>query len=75
MARTLTISVPDEDYEFILYAWEELAEDVITDDEAGQRRAKRSVLFRMVCTAGISNFGETVRLLKEIKAVACHTAD
>lgn len=74
MAKTLTISVPEKDYDFFGYAWEELAEEVISDDEAGQRRTKRSSMFLMVCTAGIANFGETVRLLKEIKALTDHAS-
>lgn len=67
MAKTLTISVPDQDYEFFRYALDQLADEVISDDEAGQRNAKRSVFILMIATAGITNFGETVRLLREIK--------
>lgn len=67
MAKTLTISVPEADYEFFQYAWEQLADEVITDAEAGQRGAKRSKLFLMICTAGIANFDETIRHLKAIK--------
>jgi hypothetical protein len=67
MARTLTISVPEADYDFYRYAWEQLAEEVITDDEAGQRGTKRSVMFQMICTAGIANFGRAVELLTEVK--------
>lgn len=67
MAKTLTISIPEDDYDFFRYAWEQLADEVIADDEAGQRGTKRSVMFLMICTAGIANFGEAVRLLNEIK--------
>lgn len=69
MAKTLTISVPEDDYDFFRHAWEQLADEVIPDDEAGQRGAKRSVMFLMICTAARANFSETVRLLKEIKSL------
>lgn len=67
MARTLTISIPPADYEFIKSALDHLAEDVISDDEAGQRGAKRSILIRMLAVAYIANVGETTRLTKKIK--------
>ena len=69
MAKTLTISVPEQDYELFRYAWEQLADEIITDDESGQRGTKRSKLFQMICTAGITNFDKTVELLKEVKSL------
>lgn len=69
MAKTLTISIPEKDYEFFRYAWEQLADEVITDDEAGQRNTKRSVMFLMICSAGIADFDNTVKLLKAIKSI------
>lgn len=65
--KTLTIALPDDEFEFYQHAWDKLAEAVLTDDERGQRRTGRSVLFRAVCTAGVINFDETVRLLKMLK--------
>lgn len=73
MAKTLTISVPQKDYEMFRYAWEELATEVLTSNEAGQRGTTRSIMFQMICTAGITNFDETVRLLKEIKSLTKRT--
>lgn len=70
--KTLTIALPDEDFEFYQYAWNELADAVLTADERGQRGAGRSVLFRMICTVSITNFDDTVRLLKEIKKLTKH---
>lgn len=74
--KSLSVSVPDQDYEFYRYALDELAAEIITDEEAGQRGNKRSAFVMMLATAGIANFGETVRLLKEIKGLTQtkHTA-
>ena len=67
MAKTLTISVPDADYEFVKYALDSLAADVITSEEAGQRGARRSVMIRMIASAYIGNITETAALVMKIK--------
>ena len=48
-------------------AWEKLADDVITDEEAGQQGAKSSKLFQLICQKTFVDYDETVRLLKKIK--------
>ena len=58
-----------QDADWLKASLEGLAKDVITDAEAGQRGAKLSVMVRMVGSAGIANVGETVRLLREMKAL------
>lgn len=67
MARSITIYTPPQDHELFKAALEMLANDVITDEEAGQRGAKLSKLILMIATAYIGNVGETTRLMKEIK--------
>ena len=51
--KTLTIALPDSDSEFYAAVWDELAAELLTADERGQRGAGRSILFRLICTAEI----------------------
>ncbi len=67
MSRSITIYLPSDWSEGIKEAWEALADQVIPDDEAGQRGAKSSKLFQMIAAASFVDLSETVRLLKEIK--------
>jgi len=69
MARTTLTLLLGQDAEWLKASLEGLANDVITDAEAGQRGAKLSVMVRMLGSAGIANVGETVRLLREMKAL------
>lgn len=69
MARSIQIYLPPDWAEGIKQSWETLADEVITDDEAGQRGAKSSKLFQMIAAASFVNRGETIRLLKEIKSL------
>ena len=68
--KTLTIALPDADFYFYRAAFDQLADELLTAEERGQRGAGRSVLFRMIATAAITNFDETVRLLAEVKKLA-----
>lgn len=67
--RSITVYVPPKDYEWITVALQALADDVITNEEAGQRGAKLSKLFQMIATAYIGNVGETIRIMQEIKGL------
>lgn len=67
MRRSIQIYLPPDWAEGIKQAWDMLADQVITDDEAGQRGAKSSKLFQKIAAASCVNHDETVRLLKEIK--------
>lgn len=67
MPRHINIFTGEQDYGFIKVALETLANDVITDEEAGQRGAKLSKMIVMISTAYIGNVGETTRLMNEIK--------
>jgi hypothetical protein len=67
--KALSVSVPERDYVFVKYALDQLASEVITDDEAGQRGNRRSILIRMIATAGFSDFAATAKLLKQIKSL------
>ena len=69
MPRSIQIYLPPDWAEGIKQAWEMLADQVITDEEAGQRGAKSSKLFQMIAGASFVDLSETVRLLKEIKAL------
>lgn len=73
--KSLSVSVPESDYEFFRYSLDQLASEVITDNEAGQRGNKRSAFILMIATAGIANFDEAVRLLKQIKQLTQGQAD
>ena len=70
MTRSLNISLGTNDYEWRKAALEFLADEVITDQEAGQRGAKLSILVKMLATAATANLTETARLMKEVKSVA-----
>jgi len=69
MTRSLNISLGTNDYEWRKAALEFLADEVITDQEAGQRGTKLSVLIQMLSTAAIVNLDETARLMREVKAL------
>ena len=69
MPRSIQIYLPPDWAEGIKQAWDMLADQVITDAEAGQRGAKASKLFQMIAAASFVNHEETVRLLKEMKAL------
>jgi hypothetical protein len=69
MTRQILFYLPPDWGDGMIEAWRTLADDVITDAEAGQRGAKASKLFQMICTATFVNVAETTRLLKEIKAI------
>ena len=68
--KTLTIALPDSDSEFYAAVWDELAAELLTADERGQRGAGRSILFRLICTAAIKDFDRTAKLLAEIKQIS-----
>lgn len=70
MTRSLNISLGTNDYEWRKSALDFLADEVITNQEAGQRGAKLSIMMQMLAAATTSNYGETVRLMREIKVVA-----
>lgn len=72
--RSITIYVPPNDYPFFKAALKTLADDVITDQEAGQRRTKLSKMILMIATAYIGSCDETTRLMKEIKSLATNAA-
>ena len=69
MPRSIQIYLPPDWAEGIKQAWDMLADQVITDEEAGQRGAKVSKLFQVIAEASFVNQDEAVRLLKEIKAL------
>ncbi len=69
MSRQITLFLPPTRADGIKQAWDMLADQVITDEEAGQRGAKSSKLFQMIAEASFANQDEAVRLLKEIKAL------
>ena len=67
--RGILIYVPPQGFEWYRQALELLADQVITDDEAGQRGAKTSIFIRMVVSAFIKDGGATVEALQQIKAI------
>ena len=69
MSRSITLFLPPPRADDIKQLWEALAQEVINDDEAGQGGAKASKLFQMIAAASFVNHEETVRLLKEMKAL------
>ncbi len=73
MARSITVYLPPDWAEGIKQAWDMLADQVITDEEAGQRGAKSSKLFQMIAAASFANQDEVIRLLRQIKAL--HSGD
>lgn len=75
MTRSINISLGTNDYEWRKAALEFLAGEVVTDEEAGQRGTKLSILIQMLATAATANLGETARLMKEIKTVALNPSE
>ena len=69
MARSVLIQLGTEHGDWYKEALRLLAEDVLTDEEAGQRGAKLSKLIQMLATAYISNASETTALMLQIKAL------
>ena len=70
MARSLNVSLGTNDYEWRKAALDFLADEVVTNDEAGQRGTKLSILVQMLATAATANLSETARLMRAVKAVA-----
>lgn len=69
MARSIQIFLPPDWADGLKQSWNALADEIITDEEAGQRGTKASKLFIMIASASFANMTETIRLLKEIKAI------
>ena len=65
--RSYQIYLPPEWGEGMVEAWKWLANEIITDDEAGQRGAKSSMLFQMFCSAMMTNASETIEIVKSVK--------
>jgi hypothetical protein len=70
MTRSIQIQLGTETGDWFRTALESLANDVLSDAEAGQRRAKLSRMIQMIATAYIGNATETTRLMLRIKTVA-----
>lgn len=70
MTRSIQIQLGTETCDWFRVALERLANDVLSDDEAGQRGMKLSRMIQMVATSYIGNTTETVRLMRQIKKVA-----
>jgi hypothetical protein len=67
MARSIQIYLPPDWAEGMKQAWNFLADEIISDDEAGQRGAKASMLFQMFCSAMMTNATETIERVKDVK--------
>lgn len=70
MPRAVTVYLPPEDFEWYRAALDALANDLVTDAEAGQRGAKVSVFVRMLLTAYIRDGRATVEALQQVKEIA-----
>jgi hypothetical protein len=70
MTRSIQIQLGTETGDWFRTALENLANDVLTDEEAGQRKAKLSKMIQMIATAYIGNATETTHLMRQIKIVA-----
>lgn len=70
MTRSIQIQLGTDTGDWFKAALEKLANDVLTDEEAGQRKAKLSKMIQMLATAYISNATETTRLMRQIKKIA-----
>lgn len=70
MARSVLIQLGTEHGDWYKEALRLLADDVLTDEEAGQRGAKLSKMIQMIATAYIANCEETASLMIQIKYLA-----
>lgn len=70
MTRSIQIQLGTETGDWFRTALEKLANDVLTDDEAGQRGMKLSKMIQMIATAYIGNATETAQLMRQIKKIA-----
>lgn len=70
MPRSIQIYLPPADFEWNRQALENLADTVITDEEAGQRGAKLSIFIRMIATAYIRDVYATEVAMLEVKKIA-----
>ena len=75
MARSIQIYLPSDWAEGMKQAWNFLADEIITDDEAGQRGAKASMLFQVFCFAMMTNATETIEHVKAVKRLTLRGAD
>jgi len=68
MPRTAyTLSLPPDWGEGLKQVWNMLADEVV--DRPGQRGQNASKLFVLICSAAMTDYGETVRRLNEIKNI------
>ena len=75
MARSIQIYLPSDWAEGMKQAWNFLADEIISDDEAGQRGAKASMLFQMFCSAMMTNATETIEHVKAVKRLTMREPD
>jgi len=73
--RSYQIYLPPEWGDGMVEAWKWLADEIITDDEAGQRGAKASMLFQMFCSAMMTNATETIEHVKAVKRLTKREPD
>ncbi len=70
MPRGILLSVPAEDFDWYSEALRLLADELISQEEAGQRGEKRSVFLRMILTAYIRDAHATVEAMQAVKQIA-----
>ncbi len=69
MARSVLIQLGTEHGDWYKEALRLLANDVLTDEEAGQRGAKLSKMIQTIATAYIANSDDTTALMLKIKNI------
>lgn len=69
MTRSVLIQLGTEHGDWYKEALRLLANDVLTDEEAGQRGAKLSKMIQMIATAYIANSDDTTALMLKIKNI------
>lgn len=67
MSRSITIYTGQKDHAWIKAALETLANDIISNEEAGQRGQKLSKLFNAIASAYVADRKRTTELMQEIK--------
>lgn len=70
MPRSIQIYIPPGEFEWYHSLLDKLADEVIADDEAGQRGAKVSAFVRMILTGYVVDPDQTVKRLLAIKKSA-----
>lgn len=73
--RSIQFYVPPGLVNDVKTVWETLANELISDAEAGQRGAKASKLLLLISVAGVLDIDQTIKLLQKLRDIVPEPID